>query len=318
VLALLGLAPLVAAGAARAQSYPTKPIRLIVADAPGGAPDQLGRIVAQRLSDALGQQVVVDNKPGASGILGADAAAHAEPDGHVLLLSTTAIWAIMPSVKKTLPYEPTTSFVPITRIATASNVLVVNPDLPAKNVAELVALAKASPGRINYASAGVASPAHLAGEMLNLRGGVKMTHIPYKGAAPALLDVIAGAAQLIITSPVSAGGHIANGKVRALATTGAQRNPVLPDLPTIGETLPGYDISQSWGLVAPAGTPQPIVQRLYSEIAKALAAPEVRERIAKTGAVPVTEAPEAFAGFMVTERQRLGDVIVKSGIALND
>lgn len=318
LLALLGLAPLALPGAARAQAYPTKPIRLIVADAPGGAPDQLGRIVAQRLSDALGQQVVVDNKPGASGILGADAAAHAEPDGHVLLLSTTAIWAIMPSVKKTLPYDPTTSFVPITRIATASNVLVVNPDLPAKNVAELVALAKASPGRINYASAGVASPAHLAGEMLNLRGGVKMTHIPYKGAAPALLDVIAGAAQLIITSPVSAGGHIANGKVRALATTGAQRNPVLPELPTIGETLPGYDISQSWGLVAPAGTPQPIVQRLYGEIAKALATPEVRERIAKTGAVPVTEAPEAFTAFMVTERQRLGDVIARSGIVLNE
>jgi tripartite-type tricarboxylate transporter receptor subunit TctC len=154
--------------------------------------------------------------------------------------------------------------------------------------------------------------------MLNLRGGVKMTHIPYKGAAPALLDVIAGSAQLIITSPVSAGGHIANGKVRALATTGAQRNPVLPDLPTIGETLPGYDISQSWGFVAPAGTPQPVIHRLYGEIAKALAEPDVRERIAKTGAVPVTETPEAFAGFMVAERQRLADVIVKSGIALND
>jgi tripartite-type tricarboxylate transporter receptor subunit TctC len=318
LLSLLGLAPLVWPGAARAQIYPARPIRLIVADPPGGAPDQLGRIVAQRLSDALGQQVVVDNKPGASGILGADVAARAEPDGHVLLLSTTAIWAIMPSVKKTLPYDPTTSFVPITRIATASNVLVVNPDLPAKSVAELVALAKASPGRINYASAGVASPAHLAGEMLNLRGGVKMTHIPYKGAAPALLDVIAGSAQLIITSPVSAGGHIANGKVRALATTGAQRNPVLPDLPTIGETLPGYDISQSWGFVAPAGTPQPVIHRLYGEIAKALAEPDVRERIAKTGAVPVTETPEAFAGFMVAERQRLADVIVKSGIALND
>jgi tripartite-type tricarboxylate transporter receptor subunit TctC len=317
-LALLALAPFALPRAALAQAYPARPIRLIVADAPGGAPDQLGRIVAQRLSDALGQQVVVDNKPGASGILGADVAAHAEPDGHVLLLSTTAIWAIMPSVKKTLPYDPTTGFVPITRIATASNVLVINPDLPARTVAELMALAKASPGRINYASAGVASPAHLAGEMLNLRGGVKMTHIPYKGAAPALLDVIACSAQLIITSPVSAGGHIANGKVRALATTGAQRNPVLPDLPTIGETLPGYDISQSWGIVAPAGTAQPIIQRLHREIAKALAEPNVRERIAKTGAVPVAETPEAFASFMVAERQRLGDVIAKSNITLND
>jgi tripartite-type tricarboxylate transporter receptor subunit TctC len=181
-----------------------------------------------------------------------------------------------------------------------------------------VQLAKAKPGALNYASAGIGSPAHLAGEMLNLLAGIKLTHVPDKGAAPALLDVIAGNAQLLITSPISAGAHMNGGRVRALATTGSERNPSLPQLPTIAETVPGYEITQSWGVVAPTGTPAAIVQRLSAEIARAINHPEVRERVLKTGAVPAGDTPAAFAAFMGRERARLAEVISKSGIVLAD
>lgn len=310
-LGLTALAP-----QALAQAYPTKPIRLIVPDAPGGSPDILGRLLAQKMSDSMGQQVVVENKPGAAGLIAAEQAARAAPDGYNLFMSTTSVWAILPNVKKNLPYDAANGFMPITRIATASNVMVINPSLSAKTVPELVKMIKASPGTINYASAGIATPAHLAGEMFNLLADVKMTHVPYKGAGPALLDVIAGQVQLIITSPIAAGAHMSNGKVRALATTGAQRNPGLPDLPTIAESVPGYDISQSWGITTPAGTPTAIVRQLNAEIIKAINQPDVRERISKMGASPVTETPQEFAAFIVAERQRLGDVIVKTGIVL--
>ena len=303
---------------ATAQSYPTKPVRLVVADAAGGAPDQLARILSQRLSESLGQQIVVENKPGAGGALGADQVARSPADGYSLLLTTTAIYAILPSLKKSLPYDPVRDFLPISRVATASNVLVINSGLPAQTVAELVKLARSKPGALNYASAGIGTPAHLAGEMLNLLAGIKLTHVPYKGAAPGLLDVIAGNAQLIITSPISAGAHMNAGRVRALATTGTERNPSLPQLPTIAETVPGYEITQSWGVVAPAGTPAAVIQRLSGEIAKAMNHPEVKERVLKTGAVPAGDSPAAFEAFMSRERQRLADVIAKSGIVLAD
>jgi len=314
LMLLATLAPV----AAQAQSYPARPVRLIVADAAGGAPDQLARLLAQALSEQLGQQMIVDNRPGAAGALGADIAAKAPPDGYSLLLTTTTIYAILPSLKKSLPYDPVKDFVPISRIATSSNVLVVNVSLPAHSVAELVQLAKSKPGALNYASAGLGSPAHLAGEMLNLLAGIRLTHVPYKGAAPALLDVIAGNAQLLITSPISAGAHMNGGRVRALATTGSERNPSLPQLPTIAETVPGYEITQSWGVVAPTGTPAAIVQRLSVEIAKAMNRPEVKERVLKTGALPAGDTPAAFAAFMGRERARLAEVISKSGIVLAD
>ena len=318
LFSLLAAASLVAASAALAQAYPTKPIRLIVPDAPGGSPDILGRMLAQKMSESMGQQVIVENKPGAAGLLAAEAASRTAPDGYNLFMSTTSVWAILPSVKKSLPYDATNGFMPITRIATASNVLVVNPSVQAKSVADLVKLVKANPGSINYASAGVATPAHLAGEMLNLLADIKMTHVPYKGAGPALLDVIAGQVQLIITSPIAAGAHMKNGKVTALATTGSQRNPGLPELPTIAESVPGYDISQSWGITTPAGTPPAIVRQLNAEITKAINQPDVRERISAMGAVPVTETPEQFTAFIANERKRLGDVIIKTGIVLAD
>ena len=317
-LVLVALATLAFAGGASAQAYPNRTIRLVVADAPGGAPDQLARLLVDKLADGVGQPVIVDNRAGAGGVVGAEIVAKSPPDGYTLLLTTTAIYAILPNLRKDLPYDATRSFVPISRIATASNVLVVNIDVPAKSVAELVKLAKDKPGVLNYAAAGVGTPAHLAGEMLNLLADIKVTHVPYKGAAPALLDVIAGNAQYIITSPIAAGAHMSGGRVRALGTTGAERNPTLPDLPTIGSTVPGYEISQTWGVVAPAGTPPEIVARLSDEIVKAMSLADVKERVLKTGAVPVGDRPADFAAFMAEERRRLGDVITRSGIVLKD
>ena len=303
----------------QAQGYPNRPIRLVVADAAGGAPDQLARMVAQKASETLGQQVIVDNKPGAGGALGADLVAKAPPDGYTLLLTTTAIYAILPNLRKDLPYDPVRDFAPVGRIATASNVLVINDALPARNVAELVKYAKERPGKLNYASAGVGTPAHLAGEMLNLLADIKVVHVPYKGAAPALLDVIAGNAQYIITSPIAAGAHMSAGRVRAIATTGTERNPALPDLPTVADTLPGYEITQSWGIVVPAGTPADVVKRIGDAFGKALAHAETRDKILATGAVPPSsDSPAAFAEFMAKERASLGDVITRSKIELKE
>ncbi|MFI4924271.1 MAG: Bug family tripartite tricarboxylate transporter substrate binding protein [Vicinamibacteria bacterium] len=316
---LAALALITLAGAAFAQGFPNRPVRLVVADAAGGAPDQLARLVAQKVSESLGQQVVVDNRAGAGGVLGAESVAKSPPDGYTLLMTTTAIYAILPNLRKDLPYDPVRDFVPIGRIATASNVLVVNNALPAQNVAELVRYAKERPGALNYASAGIGTPAHLAGEMLNLLADIKVTHIPYKGAAPGLLDVIAGNAQYIITSPIAAGAHMGAGRVRAIASTGTERNPALPDVPTVADTLPGYEITQSWGVVAPAGTPPDVVKRLGDEFAKALANTDVKDRILKTGAVPASsDSPAAFADFMAKERGRLGDVIARSKIELKE
>ena len=317
-LTLLALTLLPLSIGVNAQGYPAKPIRLIVPDASGGSPDQLGRLLAQKLTDSLGQQVIVDNRAGAAGVLAAEMAARSPADGYTLLMTTTSIYAIIPNLRKNLSYDPVKDFLPISRIATASNVMVVNVALPAKSVTELVQLAKDKPGSLNYASAGVGSPAHLAGEMLNLLAGIKMTHIPYKGAGPALLDVIAGNAQVIITSPIAAGAHMSGGRVRALATTGAERNPGLPELPTIADAVPGYEISQSWGIAVPAGTPPAIVKRLSDEIIRAMSLEDVKERVLKTGAVPIGDTPAAFEAFMSNERQRLGEVISKTGIVLAD
>ena len=316
---LLALVFVMIAGSVHAQGYPNRPVRLVVADSAGGAPDQLARLVAQRVSDSLGQQMIVDNRAGAGGVLGADIVAKSPPDGYTLLMTTTAIYAILPNLRKDLPYDPVRDFVPVGRIATASNVLVINSALQVQNVAELVRYAKDRPGALNYASAGIGTPAHLAGEMLNLLADIKVVHVPYKGAAPALLDVIAGNAQYIITSPIAAGAHMNAGRVRAIATTGTERNPALPDLPTIADTLPGYDITQSWGIVAPLGTPNDVVKRLGDELGRALASADVRDKILKTGAVPASsDSPTAFAAFMAKERARLGDVITRSKIELKE
>jgi tripartite-type tricarboxylate transporter receptor subunit TctC len=315
---IAALAALLASAVALAQPYPTKPIRMIVASPPGGAPDILARTVGQKLSEMLGQQLVIDNRAGGSGIIGAELAARAAPDGYTLFLGTTTLYAILPNLKKNLPYGVERDFASISQIAIASNVLVVNTSVPARSVAELLQLAKSKPGVLNYASAGRGTPAHLAGEMLNVLGGIDLAHVPYKGAGPALIDIIAGQVQLIITSPIAAGPHLKTQKVRALATTGAKRNPVLPDLPTVAEAVPGYEITQWWGLSVPVKTPRPIADLLHAQTTKAIHHPEVRERIQRAGAEPVGGTPQAFDAFIGKEKARLGNVIRKAGISLDD
>lgn len=316
-LLLLGAHTFFAQPAANAQDFPTRPVRLIVASAPGGAPDVLARTVVQKLSETLGQQIVVDNRAGASGLIGAELAAKSPADGHTLFLTTTTLAAILPNLRSKLPYDPVKDFVSVTQIASAANVVVTNAAVPAKSIADLVRVEKAKPGSINYASAGNGTPAHLAGAMLNLMAGIDMTHVPYKGAGPALVDVIAGQVQLIITSPIAAGPHITSGKVRALATTGAKRSPMLPDLPTVSETLPGYEITQWWGIWAPAKTPSAIVGKLHAETVKVLSLPDVRERLSRTDAEAVGSTPKQFDSFIAVERARFAKLIKQAKIPLD-
>lgn len=313
VLALLQATPPAAAAEA---AWPARPIRFIINSAPGGAPDIIGRLVAQPLSERLGQQVVVDNRAGASGIIAAELVARAAPDGYTTLLGATTIFAMLPSMRANLPYDVERDFAPVSLLASAANVVVVNGALPVKTIADLVALAKTRP--LLYASAGTGTPAHLAGEMMNLAAGVKMDHVPYKGAGPALADVVAGQVHLIITSPIAAMPHVAGGRVRLVATTGTARDPMLPDLPPVADTLPGYAITQWWGMAVPAKTPRDIVRKLNGEISQVLALPELRERLTQQGAVLEGGTPERFAKFIAAERIRLGAIIRKAGITLRD
>ncbi len=302
----------------QSQAYPSKPIRIIVGSSPGGAPDILARSIAQKLSDALGQQVVIDNRAGASGAIGAEITAKSAADGYTLLLSTTMGFAILPNLKKKIPYDAIKDFASVSLLAAASNVLVVNATIPAKTVTELIQIEKTKPKSLNFGSAGNGSPAHLGGEMLNIMAGTHMIHVPYKGAAPALVDVISGQIQFIITSPISAGPHMLSGKVRAIASTGSKRNPTLPELPTIAESLPGFEITQWWGLSAPTRTPAAVINQLSKESAKAINVAEVRDRILRDGAVAIGSGPQDYDQLIRTERRRYHDVIQKAGILIED
>ncbi len=309
---LLGSVTADAAG----QSWPSRPIRFIINSAPGGAPDIIGRSVAQPLSERIGQQIVVDNRAGASGIIAAELVARAAPDGYTTLLGATTIFAMLPAMRSNLPYDVERDFAPVSLLASAANVVVVNGALPVKTVADLIALARSRP--LLYASAGTGTPAHLAGEMMNLAAGLKMGHVPYKGAGPALADVLAGQVHLIITSPIAAAPHLAGGRVRLIATTGATRDPMLPDLPPVADTLRGFEITQWWGMVVPAKTPRGIVQKLNVEIGEVLKQPDLRERLTQQGAVLEGGSPERFMKFIAAERTRLGAIIRQAGITLRD
>lgn len=311
--ALIAAMPVVEAAE---QAWPARPLRFIINSAPGGAPDIIGRLVAAPLAERLGQQVVVDNRAGASGIIAAELVARAAPDGYTMLLATTTVFAMLPAMHPKLPYDVERDFAPVGLIASAANVVVVNGGLPVKNIADLVALAKTRP--LLYASAGTGTPAHLAGEMMNLAAGLKMGHVPYKGAGPALADVLAGQVHLIITSPIAAMPHAAGGRVRMIATTGTMRDPMLPDLPPVADTLPGYQITQWWGMTVPAKTPRAVVQRLNRELGAILGQSEVRERLTQQGAVLHGGTPEQFAQLIAAERKRLGAIIRQAGITLRD
>lgn len=312
VLAGLWLAPLQAAE----QTYPNKPIRFIVSTAPGGSPDILARIVGQKLSEQLGHQVVIDNRAGASGIIGAEIVARAAHDGYTLLLGTSLNIAAITVLKKRLPYDVEKDFAPVTQLAWVANVISMHPSVPATSVAELVQVAKRRP--LNFGSAGNASPAHLAGEMFNVLAGVKMIHIAYKGAGPASADLIAGQIQVFMGSPLVLVPHAQAGRIRVIATTGAQRDPLLPHLPTVAETLPGYEITQWWGVVVPSKTPRTIIDLLNREIAVALKQADVREKLRQQGTTPQSSSPQSFAGLIAAERIRVARLAQQAGIRLDD
>lgn len=301
-----------------AQSYPVKPIRLIVPYPPGGATDIFGRILGARLGELLGQQVVPEQRAGAAGVLGAEAAARAAPDGYTLVVGQASNLAINQHLMSKLPYDPVKDFAPITLIATSPNLLVVHPSLPARSVNDLVALAKARPGSINYASAGNGSPGHLAAEYFKKLAKIDIVHIPYKGATPALTDVIAGQASLYFTSPIAAQPYVQSGRLRQLAVTSAQRFPPLPDVPTVAESgLRDYEIVSWWGLLAPAGVPREIIARVHAEAVKALNTAEMKERLAGQGAMVVTNTPEQFAAYIKSEIANWGRIVAVSGARMD-
>ena len=302
---------------AAAQSYPSKPIRLIVPFAAGGGNDNVARLVGKRLADGLGQPVVVDNRPGAGGVVGAELAAKSAPDGYTLFLGGVGSHAINPNLHEKLPYDPIKDFAPVALLAQAPLVLVVHPSVPAKSVAELTAYARAHPGKLNFASNGNGSSSQLAAVMFDSMAGVEMVHVPYKGLSPALADLLSGQVQLMFSSVVAILPHIKAGKLRGLAVTGTKRLASLPGLPTIAESgLPGYEASSWYGILAPAGTPRDIVMKLNAELAKALEQPEVRNSLLAEGAEPVGGSPEAFAAHIRAEKERLGKLIRDAKIRL--
>jgi tripartite-type tricarboxylate transporter receptor subunit TctC len=310
------LAAVVAAGPASAiaQDYPTRPIKLIVPQSAGGGADILARTIGEKLGQSLGQAVVVDDRPGAAGIIGTDAVAKAAPDGYTLLMGAISTHAINKSLYPTLSYDPVKDFTPVTLVATAPLVLVVHPSVPVSSTRDLIALAKAKPGQLFFGSAGSGNSTHLAGELFKTMAGVDLVHVPYKGATPAETDLMGGQVQVMFTSILSGLPHIKAGKMKALAVTSARRSSIAPELATVAETgLPGYDVNPWYGLFAPAGTPRAIVDKLNREVVRILQLPDVRQRFATLGAEPVGDTPAQFGAFVESEIAKWSKVVADSG-----
>jgi len=311
---LLCLGGVLFAAVASAQSYPSKPIRFVVPYPPGGPLDTVARLLGQKVSESVKQPVVVDNKPGAGGNIGADTVAKSPPDGYTILMGAVATHAINPTLYASIPYDPIKDFQPVTQLASTPNVLIVNNSVPATNVREFIAYAKANPGKLNFGSGSTGSAGHLAGELFKAMAGVDMIHVPYKGAAPAMQDLIGGQVQLMFDNFASANTQVKAGKVKALAVTTATRSTLAPALPTIGESrLPGFDINTWFGIFVPAGTPRDVVDRLHAEFTRALAMPDIRERLVNLGAEPVGNRPEEFAAYIKSEGEKYARVIRASG-----
>ena len=300
---------------AYAQDYPRRPVRLVVPFPPGGGNDIVARAVAQELGKSLGQQFVVDNRAGAGGAIGAELAARSPADGYTLFLGGVGSHVVNPSLHAKLSYDPIRDFAPVTLIASAPSVLVVNPSLQAASIAEFTALAKANPGKLNYASNGNGSSAQLAAVLYESMAGVRMVHVPYKGVAPALVDLMSGEVQLMFGTLVAILPHIKAGRLRALAVTGRNRSALLPEVPTLAESgLPGYEAGSWYGILAPAGTPGAIVARLNAQINNAIRQPEVRERLAAEGAEVIGGTPEEFAVHIRSELARMKKLVREGGL----
>ncbi|WP_028603066.1 Bug family tripartite tricarboxylate transporter substrate binding protein [Ottowia thiooxydans] len=313
----LAAALLLSPFAARAQAYPSKPIRMIVPFSAGGTTDVMGRIIAQHLSPLLGQQIVIDNRPGANGNIGTDMAAKSPPDGYTMVMSFDGTMAINPHTYKKLPFDPQRDLAPIINIGQAALVLVVHPSVQANTIQEFTALAKAAPSPLFFSSAGNGSTGHLAGELYAARAGTRMSHVSYKGGAPALQDLLAGQIQMLVTALPTVEALIANGKVRALAVTSAKRLSSLKNVPTLGEIYPGYEVASWYGLLAPAGTPAPIMQTLNTEINKVLARKDVQDRFETLGVELLGGSPQQFAATIKADTAKWAKVVKDANIQLD-
>ena len=297
-----------------AQNYPARPLRLIVPTAPGGGTDFTGRLVAAKLSETMGQQVVVENRGGGGGSVGADNAAKATADGYTLLLGSIATHAVNPALYKKLPYDHLKDFAPVSLIGTVPNALVVHPSVPVKSMQEFITYAKANPGKINYGSSGVGSPPHLSMELLRSMTGINLVHVPYKGAGPALADLLGGQVQAMCTSLAGLINFVKSGRVRALGVTTAKRNPQLPDVPTIVESgVPGYEVTIWYAVFAPVATPKAIVDKLNAEMVKALNSSEMKERMALQGMDPAPSTPAELTAFVKVETAKWAKAAKDSG-----
>jgi tripartite-type tricarboxylate transporter receptor subunit TctC len=301
-------------GSAWAQSWPARPVKMVVPFAAGGATDVVARMLAERLADAWGQSVVVDNRTGAGGNIGADVVAKAAPDGYTLLLTSGAIVTASQYLYKSMPFDPAKDLVAITNVAAGPQLIVVAPTVQARDLRELIAYAKANPGKINYGSAGIGAQTHLAAENLAYAAGIELTHVPYKGESAALLDVMGGHVQLATANFAAAVALVKDGKVRALAVTSKDRNPQLPDVPPVADVLPGFE-SQGWfGLMAPAGTPREVIEKVQRDSAKIILTEEFRARLAQLGMEPVGNTPTEFAASIREQSARWAKVIKERGI----
>ncbi len=314
VILFLLSALLCTAAAAQSAAYPTKPVRFIVPSAAGGGTDIIARAISLKLSETFGQPFVVDNRPGAGQMIGIELAAKSPPDGHTILMAASTL-AINPVMYKKVPYDPVRDFAPITQAASLPNVLVVHPSLPVKSVAELIGYARQRPGELNFASAGIGTSPQMSIELLKSMAGIDMVHIPYKGTAPGVVDLLAGQVLVMAPNLLTALPHIKSGKLRALAVTSSKRSQALPDVPTVAESgLAGYDSTQWYGVLAPAGTPREIVSRLHDAIVHALRDDEVGKRLAADGAEAVGSTPEEFAAFIKSESEKWAKVATAAGI----
>ena len=316
-LLLLALALAVMPAAAQ-ERYPSKPLRLVVPFAPGGSTDIFARLIAERLAAPLGQPVVVENRSGAAGNIGAEAVARAAPDGYTLLMATTGVMAINNAMYRNMTYDAAKDFEPVVFVASITNVLIVPPELPAASVAELIALAKREPGKLSFASSGAGSSTHMSAELFKSLSGTDILHIPYKGSGQALPDLMSGRVSMMFENMPGAVSHIKAGKVRALAVTGLRRSPAMPELPTIAESgVAGYE-SLSWsGIAVPAGTPRAVAERLNRDINAILASAEMRQKLAEQGADAIGGPPEAFAEHVRAEREKWSRLIRANGIVVN-
>jgi len=300
---------------AAAQSFPAKPVQMIVPYTAGGGADVVMRGVAQRLAETWGRNVVIDNRAGASGMIGTELAAKSAPDGYTLLGHTSSYPATA-AIREKLPFDPARAIVPVAAVAKTPLVIVLHPSVPANSVKELIALARAGPGRLNYASSGIGAPPHLAGEMFDTLANVKMTHVAYKGDTPAIADLLGGHVDLAFLAVSATSPHIKAGKLKALAVTSAQRTPVMPDLPTIAEAggLKEFDISTWWGLLAPAGTPAEAVQKMSGTMGRIAAMPEIKSRFAELGVEAAADTPEQFGAFIRSEIQKFARLAKLAGV----